>query len=82
MDHSYYIQRFIFLTGKNALDLFVIAAEANELSKEYAQMHFKTYMKTCGEEIPWYVKKFLEEGKETMDNIKSVEFNQLFFYES
>ena len=68
-DWDDYVAKLCRITGKNAGELFHIAAEESNLhySDQVIGNHFKTFIDTG--EVPRYVEVFLEKGKDKIDSI-------------
>ena len=68
-DWESYLAKLCRITGKNAHELMTIAAQESGLNsnKEKISQDFREFLRTG--ELPYYVIRFLEKGKEHIDSI-------------
>ena len=70
-----YLRKLCYLAEKSHSEIFIEAANKHNLPKYLVDRDFKHYLRT--QEIPQYVKEFIDEGK---DIIKNAEVNPFVFY--
>lgn len=74
-----YLRKLTWITKKPVKYFFEVAADEYGLSKKKAQDDFNSYLKSFGkDELPHYVKRFLDGGKETLDEIKVYDYWKIF----
>ena len=64
-----YLWKLKQITGKSEYELFLIAAEEKGWPEYHVERHFRRYLED--EVLPEYVKDFLEDGQEYIDNYRS-----------
>jgi len=69
VSYAGYLNKLCLMTNKSTYDIFYIAAEPHKIPKWMVEKDFSNWIKKFGadDKMPNYVKEFLDEGKEIIE---------------
>lgn len=74
-----YLRKLTWVAKITVKDVFILAADEWGLSEKKGLDDFNSYLKSFGkDELPHYVKKFLDAGKPTLDSINVFDYWKIF----